>query len=205
MQAGAPLPAEAVREELARVLARAEFHEPKSLLEQFIDWLLPRLDAGEIETVGDVVRVVLVVGGVVALVILARWVARAFRGRKVELERAPAAPGVDLRVRLSELAGLARAARADGDLRLALRYLFLALLLALGGRGDLEFRPVWTNRELLRRGRPSGATRALLEGLVRELEPKEFGRAAVSAADVERLEALLAPHLAPASPGGAAS
>jgi hypothetical protein len=201
MQAGTGIPAEAVREELARVLARAEFHEPKSLLEQFIDWLLPRLDAGEIEAVGDVVRVLLVVGGALALALAARWVGGAFRGRGAELEAAPTAPGADLDARLHELAGLARAARAGGDLRLALRYLFLALLLALGGRGDLEFRPVWTNRELLRRGRPSGPTRVLLEQLVRELEPKEFGRAAVSAADVERLEGLLAPHLSAETAG----
>jgi hypothetical protein len=103
---------------------------------------------------------------------------------------APGAPG-ELERRLAELRARARRARAGGDLRLALRLSFQALLLALGGRGDLEFRPTWTNRELLRRGKPSRAALALLDGLVRELEPKEFGRDQVRESDLDRLEALL--------------
>jgi len=198
----ASIPAEAVRAGLARVLERAEFREPESLLQQFLDWLLERLGARELTALGDVFRVLLALGAGALLFYLIRRFARAARPREGELEPALPAAGTSLQARLAALAAAARDARARGDLRLALRYLFLALLLALGGRGDLEFRPMWTNRELLRRGHASGETRALLESLVRELEPKEFGRAAVSAADVERLERLLAPHLA--SAGGTA-
>ena len=39
MSVQAARPAESVAEELERVLARAEFHEQESLLEQFFDWL----------------------------------------------------------------------------------------------------------------------------------------------------------------------
>jgi hypothetical protein len=196
MQAAELIPAESVRAELARVLERSEFHEPKSLLASFMDWLLPRLGAREVEILGDVVRGLLFAGAALVLVLAARRIARAFLGRSRPPEAAARPAPAALEARLVELAAAARAARGQGDLRGALRLLFRALLLALGGQGDLEVRPAWTNRELLRRGRPSGATRALLEGLVRELEPKEFGRAPVGAADVERLEGLLAPHLA---------
>jgi hypothetical protein len=127
-------------------------------------------------------------------VLLVRRYSRSFRARAPAL--AGGEPGLpDLAARLGELRARARAARERGDLRLALRLLFQALLLALGGRGDLEVRPAWTNRELLRRGKPSPRSLALLEGLVRELEPKEFGRAAISSADLERLEGELAQHL----------
>jgi hypothetical protein len=132
----------------------------------------------------------------VAFVLVLRRAWSVFRAPAEEEERVTALASESARERLRELAAAARAAGARGDLRLALRGYLHALLLALGGRGDLELNAAWTNRELLRRGRPSRAARALLEPLVRELEPKEFGRAAVGAADVERLAALLAPHLA---------
>ena len=54
--------------------------------------------------------------------------------------------------RVLALRAAARTARAEGDVRLALRQLFLALFLGLGERGDLRYHDAWTNRELLRRG-----------------------------------------------------
>jgi len=191
MQTPGAVSAEAVREELLRVLARGEFQRQKNLLEEVLEWLLPRLESEEIAVVGAVLRWVLLFALALAVMLLVqRWM-RALRVRRAELEVEPRAVPVDLEARLVELLARAQEARERGDLRLALRHLFLALFLALGGRGDLDYRDAWTNRELLRRGKPSRATRALLEPLVRELEAKEFGRAAVSAADVDRLEALL--------------
>lgn len=201
MQASAPLPASEVREALAGVLARSAQDERESLLERFIEWLAPRLDTHEVQLFGDVL-LGLLGAAALAVLVLVLWRAWSlYRAPALEEERVSALELVSVRERLGALAAAARAARERGDLRLALRLAFHALLLALGGRGDLALNAAWTNRELLRRGKPSHAARALLEPLVRELEPKEFGCAAVSAADVERLEALLAPHLARA--GGA--
>lgn len=195
------IPAERVRDELAGILARIELRQRESLLERLIDWLAPHLRTDEVQGVGDVLQALFVAAAVVVVILLVRRAWLTFRAPGLEREEAAAAEARDARERVRELAASARAARAAGDLRLGLRLLFQALLLALGGRGELELCAAWTNRELLRRGKASRATRALLEPLVRELEPKEFGSAPVSAADLERLEALLAPHLAAA--GGA--
>jgi hypothetical protein len=196
------IPAERVREELEGILARSELRARESLLERLIDWLAPRLRTDEVRVVGDVLEALIVAAAVLVVLLLVRRAWLTFRAPGEEEAEAAATEARDARARVLELAAAARAARGRGDLRLALRLSFQALLFALGGRGDLELCAAWTNRELLRRGRVSRATRALLEPLVHELEPKEFGSAPVSAADLERLEALLAPHLAPA--GGAA-
>lgn len=203
MSAQEARPAERVAEELERVLARAEFHEQESLLEQFFDWLGAHVGgegmAGELQ--GVVITVLLI--GLVALILLAlRRSARARRGFEA-VGSAPAA-SASLATRLFGLQEAAQRARTAGDARLALRLLFEALLLALGGRGDLEFRPAWTNRELVRRGRHAPGARVLLDQLVRELEPKEFGSARVEPGDLARLDELLAPHLARLRVGGGA-
>jgi len=188
----APIPAEVVRAELAEVLRRSELDSTPSLLERFIDWLAPRLRTDEVDVLGDVLLAVLVAAAVVAggLLVARAW--RLFRAGEPDEEDAEASAEPATDARLAVLAEAAAAARAAGDLRLALRLYLHALLVALGGRGDLELRPAWTNRELLARGRLSREARALLEPLVRELEPKEFGRATVGADDVERLAHLLA-------------
>jgi len=190
------IPAQRVRDELAEILARSELRQRESLLERLIDWLAPHLGTDEVQAVGEVLQVLFLAAAITGVLLVLRRAWLTFRAPGLEQEEAAEAGARDARARVQELAAAARAARAGGDLRLALRLLFQALLFALGGRGDLELHAAWTNRELLRRGKPARATRALLEPLVRELEPKEFGSAPVDAADVERLEALLAPHLA---------
>jgi hypothetical protein len=201
----APIPVEDVRAALSEALARGALEAEPSLLERFLDWLAPRLDTGEVRALGDVLLALFVAVALALLLRLAYRTWLVFRAPAVHAERAAAATEADTRARLTELAAAAREARARGDLRAALRHALHALLVALGGRGDLMLEPAWTNRELVSRGRPSRAARELLEPLVRELEPKEFGRAEVAAADLERLEALLAPHLAPSgrAPGSA--
>ena len=195
---------ERVGAELERVLARAEFHESKSLLSQMLEQLLPLLDQQDALVLGHVLRWVLIAAlAALAFVLLRRLFLSTGAARREEASQAPPAPA-GLAQRLAELEAQARAARARGDLRLALRLLYLALVLALGGRGDLEYRDSWTQRELLRRGKPSAGARALLEALLRELEPKEFGPALVSEADVERLHVLLARQRGARAAGGAA-
>ena len=68
-------------------------------------------------------------------------------------------------------------------------------MVGLGARGDVGFREAWTNRELLRRGRPKESARRLLEELVDELEGKEYGREEITTADLVRLEDLCSTHL----------
>jgi hypothetical protein len=194
----ASIPAARVRDELAGILARSELRQRESLLERLIDWLAPRLRTEQVQVLSDALQALFVAAAALAVLLLVRRAWLTLRAPGLEEEEAAAAEARDARQRVRELAAAARAARDAGDLRLALRLSFQALLLALGGRGDLELSPAWTNRELLRRGKASREARALLEPLVRELEPKEFGSAPVSAADLERLQALLAPHLASA-------
>lgn len=195
MQLAPPIPAAEVERALAEVLARGELSQRESLLERLIRWLAPHLDSSEVQGFGDVLLALFVAGAVVAAALVLRRAWLAFRAPAVLQEEQAADERADARARLAELARAARAARERGELRIALRLHLHALLVSLGGRGDLELNAAWTNRELLRRGKPTREARALLEPLVRELEPKEFGRAEVDAADVERLAAVLAPHL----------
>lgn len=202
MSAQAALPAERVAEELTRVLARAEFHEQESLLQQFLGWLGAHIGGERASEVAGVLLAALLIG---LLFLLLRAVRRSARLRHGATPGgAVAGLGPGLHGRLLQLKEAADRARAAGDARLALRLLFEALLVALGGRGDLEFRPAWTNRELVRRGRHAPGTRALLDQLVRDFEPKEFGSARIEPGDLARLDALLEPHLARSTVGRAA-
>lgn len=196
MQVAAPIPAERVAAELERVLAGREFRRSDSLLEELVDWLDRHLSPGEIGTAAEPLMWG-VIGLAALLLVHALWrLLRARRGRG----EAPSetAPGPAAAERLAELLTLAARARAAGDARLALRLYLFALIVGFGERGDLRYHAAWTNRELLRRGAPGPAARALLEPLVAELEAKEFGREPVTAADVERLAELCARFARPA-------
>ncbi len=196
IQVASPIPSERVHAALERVLARGEFRREKSLLEEFLEWLLPRLGSERIAALGKILPWLLAFALLgLCLALLLRMVRSAGAARAAREGELPPAP-ISLDERLRELRRRSRSARASGDLRLALRLLFLSLLLALGGRGDLVYRDAWTNRELLRRGKPSRSARALLEPLVRELEAKDFGRDPVCEADLDRLESLLQRSLA---------
>lgn len=202
MSQARPIPAEEVREALTGVLRRAEFHDTPSLFEQFLDWLFPDEGGGSLAEFQTVFVALLVV---LLLWTLVRAVERLARRTPPEGEGGTlAALAGSPSERLFRLREAAVRARAAGESRLALRLLFEALLLALGDRGDLEFRPAWTNRELVRRGRHATHVQELLEQLVRELEPKEFGRERVEEADLARLEELLAAQLRAGGHGRAA-
>ncbi|MSR61256.1 MAG: DUF4129 domain-containing protein [Planctomycetes bacterium] len=195
MQGGTPIPEDEVRQALARALEGVRrTAEPEEPLSAWIEWLRAHANDDTLEVLGVLLLVALIVGAIAVvgnLVLKHAFQRRPSAGEFVGGE----GPEPDPAALARALAGAARAARDAGDLRLALRLFLQAVLVALGGRGDLELRPAWTNRELLARGKPSPAAQALLAPLVRELEPQEFGRAPVSAADVQRLEALLAEHL----------
>lgn len=188
--AGAPADPEAVRAALERVLAGSEFQEQESALDEGLgrlwDWL------GGLGLPGVLGRIL----PVLLLALGAWWLWRATRARRGAAASRPAtATPPALGARAAAALAAARAARAAGDAREALRQYGLALVLALGAEHALEFRAAWTERELLRRGRPEPDARALVEGLLGELEAKRFGRAAVAEADLERLDLLCAGHV----------
>jgi hypothetical protein len=193
-----PVPADRIAAQIDDVLRSGEFSDEKTLLEELFDWLGQRFHW---QGAGDTVQVLMwVFAG--AVVLLTLWLlVRAVRMRLAEqrLQRAvaAAAAGPDARERVRDLRRRALEARRSGDLRLALRLSFFALVVGLGERGDLRYREAWTYRELLRRGRPSRPARELLEPLVAELEAKEFGRAPASEQDLDRLETLCDRHLGP--------
>jgi hypothetical protein len=189
-------PAEEVRAAVRAVLARGELRERESLLERILEWLAPELSSDASGRIQQALVMLLVVGLGLALAALVRRSWQTFRAPAILAQEEARASSDDAQARARRLVDAARAARSAGDLRAALQLYFQALFLFLGGRGDLELNPAWTQRELLRRGRAARVVRERLEPLVSALEPKEFGRARVEARDVERLEAELAPFLA---------
>lgn len=188
----APVPAERVHEELDGILSGSEFGGRESMLQDFLERLLDRLDLGHLDGATAAVQWGLYV---VLAAVLVWLVVVAIRYRPRARRDASSAAGPSVRERVDALLAEARAARTAGDLRLALRLYLFALVVGLGERGEMRYHDAWTNRELLRRGHPSERARAVLEPLVDELEPKEFGRAPIEPADVARLEALCRDHL----------
>jgi len=191
---------EAVAATVRDVLARREFAGSDSMLADFLEWLLGRLGSGDsawsrAASIGELLfAIVLGLLAAALLYALVRFVAAGrLRGARARDERGFGGTPVHERVRA--LRREAAAARARGELRLALRKLVFALVLGLGERGDLRYRDSWTVRELLRRGRPSEEARGVLVPLVSELEAKEFGRVEATGQDLDRLEALCERHL----------
>ena len=188
--------AERVRESAAEILSRPEFRpQEESWLQRFVRDLMAAIDFPRAAEAGWVAFWVL--GGMGALFLgwlLARLLADASLGRSAQSTAATHGSPLDLQGdvqrRIDDLRARAQAARAAGDLVLALRLHFAALVIALGTRGDLDYRDAWPNRELFERGRPSEPVAALLAPLVEELDRKGFGGAPASEEDVETFERL---------------
>ena len=188
-----PIASEEIRSKLSEILQRPEFRPRQgSWLQQVWDWFSGWSNL-ELPDMGSFQVVMSFIVAVLAGALLARAIVRLAlaRGRPAGAPAGvPPAAVADAERRVRELLAEARAARARGDLRLALRLFFFALVVGLGRAGDLEYRDAWTNRELLQRGSPSPRVARSLEGLVRELDQKGFGRAPTVESDVNRLEAL---------------
>ena len=186
-----PAAPELVRDEIARILNRPEFGGEKSIYEELFDdvaaWFERSAGAESSERVVWAFTLAVALGFVLWVGFrIARQIGAERRSREVGAD--PAArvdPG-----RVAELERRAQAARAAGDLRGALRLYWYALVYGLGECGNLSYRDAWTNRELLERGRPDAAARALLEPLLSDIEAKEFGRVPPTDADVERVARL---------------
>ena len=178
---------------LEDVLSRREFDDGESMLDELWRWISDRFEPGGQVVIGDYLFAGILTVILVAIVYVAiRLLVAGARRVPTDDDEGGAAGGPTVEERVRALLAQAREARAQGDARLALRTLFFALFLGLGERGDLSYHEAWTNRELLRRGKPSPRARELLTPLVDELEPKEFGRQGVTEADLDRLETLCA-------------
>ncbi len=184
-----------VHDALKVVLEREEIgaFERASPLERFLDGLFGGLDPRSVDAAVWFVWVILGTAALVFAVYAAIWMLdgvpawrRLVRGRSAAGDPAQD----DRRRRVEELRERARAAEARGDLALALRLEFFAIVVALGEHGELEFRPAWTNRELCARGKPAPALAERLLGVLDELDPRTWGAQPARPADLARLRAL---------------
>jgi hypothetical protein len=186
----------AVASALERVFERPELRSAEDdEASQWLEGLLEILDGDGL--VGDLAGWVLLILAGMSLGFLAVWVARQFRGTggqgRALARAAPAPAGTAAPVdEWLELRRRAREARERGELALALRLSFAALLVGLGRAGGLQYRDAWTARELLARGRPAPELAAALGPLVEGIDARTFGSTPVSAADLDQVEQLSA-------------
>lgn len=194
--------AERIEAGLAEVFGRREFlPEEDGWFSRFVREVLDGLSFGRASS--SLTWILFTVFGLVLGYALLRAL-RSYQPRAAAREDAEGAgfgaPSADERVR--ELARRSREARERGELVLALRLSFFALVVGLSRRGDLEYRDAWTNRELVQRGRAPAPVAGELATLVADLDAKTFGSEPVELADLEHLDALHARWLG--EHGGAA-
>ena len=155
------------RARVDEILARREFRPPeenaiaryiadlRKRIGQMLEELLARLFGnGGAESIGTVLRVVIVGAGLLALIMLVRAVVQAVQRRKVDgprkkRKRTVLGEEVDESTTAADLAAAARALAASGDFRGAVRKLFVAIIYQLDERGLVRLRAESTNREYL--------------------------------------------------------
>lgn len=196
--------AQASREEVARALesvyARPEFRpQGESLVDRALAWLFERVaELFELLGIGVGDGGTLIHGFVYALIALALALALllAFRFARARAPRARGAadaaadPEELRRRRVERLREEAREAEAAGDLVRALRLYFVALVIGLSERGELDYRESWTNRELFERGAPRSEAARELGALVPALDAHSFGGVPAARGEVDRMAAL---------------
>lgn len=180
--------ADAIRERIREILESPQFAQRDDRFQRWLRDLLESIFGVHGSTASTLASVLVWTFLACAVVLLVVAVARAMP-RRTPVEAEPVELARDERI--GDLRRRARAAEAAGDLVLALRLYFTALVVALGERGDLDYRDAWTNRELLERGQPGPRATALLEPLVPALDRHSFGGEPATRDDVARLAALL--------------
>lgn len=182
--------AHAVRERIQEILGNPQFGARDDWLQRWIGEFLESLLGIDPQAASAVTSVLVWTFLTCSLVVLVLAVMRALRSRAAPASEDPASSSAR-EERVAVLRERARAAEKAGDLVLALRLYFTALVVALGEHGDLEYRDAWTNRELLERGKPGPRADALLRPLVPALDRHSFGGEPATRDDVARLAALL--------------
>ena len=192
-----PIDAARVHEVLRSVMEREGIPREPEEPGAFTRWLIDKFGS-LFEGLGDSSDILVVVLGLLSLAFVIALLVAAVRGRGRRLGRwrggdsRAGGPPLAVRLRVEELRARARAAELDGDLVLALRTHLFALVVGLGEVGDLEFRPTWTDRELLERGDPEPRVKRWLARLLDDLDPKTFGHQTVTVDDVRRVDGLSA-------------
>lgn len=192
-QSGSQVSERRVVETLDEILARPEFEQQGSYLEELLSdfflWLGEFLDGLGVgmgdagveawtRTLGVIVAISSGVGLIWFLIVI-------FRSRSAQREKETAQLPEAVARRVSKLRKEAQAAQERGDLTRALRLYFFALVVGLGERGELEYSDAWTNRELLERGEPDASIAKLLRPLVTELDEHSFGQRPTKASEVK--------------------
>lgn len=188
-----PAAADEVRRQVHEILARKEFAGEEDswfvrLLKALDEQL--HLDLGAAGMARAVFWIMAISLGVLVAWVVIREVLLRVEAAAMAKSAGRSGSSADVSRRVEELLAASRAARAKGELVLALRLSFFALVVGLGRRGDLEYRDAWTNRELLERGAPRAEVAALLAPLVEVLDRKGFGLEPARESDVDDLEAL---------------
>lgn len=201
LQRAAEHSVEEVRAAVEQVYSRPELSDEPGWLYRLTEWLGGLFGEPSGEALVDLGWVLLWVL-VLLLAALAGWAFVRLGGQLPAGTARRRTPAARVSRRVSALLAGAREARAAGDLVLALRLTFFALVVGLGRRGDLEYRDAWTNRELLARGHPSADVAARLGPLVDELDRKMFGGGNTTEGDLEHLDELCRRWLDPAPAAG---
>lgn len=194
----------AVEEELEAILARAEFHELEDrrgdglarLFERLFEWLLrprdevPTFDAPALAGLALPGPWFFITFAVALLAAVALYLALTRKREEKAAQRAEAAVTSDPRDRppasfLDEAAQLAE----HGDLRAALRALYLATLVALDRRRLIAFDPHRTNWQYLRK-MPRGEAREAFARFTRLFDHKWYGREATTRPDYDECRSL---------------
>lgn len=183
------------RQQLDEILKRSEFQERgENPISKFIretrdtvlkwldDLLRPLFGGAAGEGFGFGLRILILAGGLVALVLLARAIwqsvgrrrTAAVRGKKVIFGEE-----IDDSTTASDLAAQARGLAANGDYRGAIRRLFVALIYQLDERELVRLRPHATNREYLALVRRFDRLHPVMASLTNTFELVWYGEASI--------------------------
>lgn len=190
MQGAPGATAEEVEVALQEVLAREGIPEAPPGSNPLLDWLRSLLEDSGLD--GDTVYWLGV--GLLAVLTVLLVLRLALRSSRADRTRR-SVPELLRSRRIQELLEEAATADSQGDLRLALRLYFQALVVGLGESGELDYRAAWTLREIMERGQPRPNVRRLLEEVLAQVEPRSFGATPTDRGDVDQLRDLCAQHL----------
>jgi hypothetical protein len=205
LEGGSPAAQADARARVEEILRRAEFREPE---ESWMARLVRRTKAKVLEVLEEVVnllfggqrgatvsvgiRSLIIVGGVVALALLARALVKLLTRRDPERkrgERTVLGVQVGAAETAASLAAAARRLAAAGDYRGAIRKMFVALLYEFDERGLVPLEDNVTNREYLARVRTLDRLYPPVASMTDTFERVWYGGAPAGPADFDAFAA----------------